>query len=54
MSNFNPITRSFDLSRFGKCRARAIHDDKGTSKCYGFLGFEKNADAEETYFKMDR
>ncbi|KJE97746.1 peptidyl-prolyl cis-trans isomerase-like 4 [Capsaspora owczarzaki ATCC 30864] len=55
----NPVTKDEDLhvifSRFGDIRSCDIIRDPVTNEslCYAFIEFEREADCEEAYFKMD-
>lgn len=55
----NPVTTDEDLeiifSRFGTIKSCEIIRDwkTGDSLCYAFIEFEKQADCEKAYFKMD-
>ncbi|VDP44122.1 unnamed protein product [Schistosoma margrebowiei] len=56
----NPVTTSEDLeiifSRFGEIKSCEVIRDKrtGASLQYAFIEYEKEADCEDAYFKMDK
>ncbi|VDQ03098.1 unnamed protein product [Trichobilharzia regenti] len=56
----NPVTTSEDLeiifSRFGEIKSCEVIRDKRTNASlqYAFIEFEKEADCEDAYFKMDK